>query len=756
MANEITVGGGGSSSTPQQVNLTFEALMKIDALLNDTETYLSNVFSNKLLQLQNGVYTAINNGTNIVTSKISNATSQIVNTINSQANTTNLKLQMAVSQIDTEIDKTQSAINSTIALSTSNIFKQLDIVQNNILNSLKSSGYDTQDEIKEQTLAIKTSALVIRDAIIELINLLPTNLTNAIDNSQLVEIIRDSIDDETWTSNLGIGTAINSIRAGLIAAMGDTSDITWLDRFNGVFDKLATNKYTDFSELMDDIKVLFGSNVLIGSLIGIGVFASTAWQLIWSIGEPFAKNVLQLSASAATPNELSATELLRLHSLGFMDENQFYSRMKEIGYNNRNSEDYENLKFNTMTENQVRIAYQRGILSENDLETQKKRLGYTDYNWQIAKKLWEYYPTPPDVVAFANRDVFEPDVINEFGLNQELSEDYLKLAQQIGLSEDFAKMYWYAHWYLPSLTQGYEMLHRGVIDETQLNKLFKAQDIVPFWREKLMEISYTPLVRVDVRRIHKMGIITDADLIQSYKNTGYNQKDAEIMAQWTKVYNGMGGDEGYIDTKNLTRSLIVKAYTSGLFEREIAIQRLIDIGHSTEDAEVILDLSSLDDYLNSIPSLQKDNAERIQKMVEYGVINGLLNKNEAKNELQTLGMTEEQTNNEIAFLEWEKFISIRELLIKNIRGKYIRFVLSRNDVMNSLRNNGFSNEEIEDLITQWDIIRDDRDNLPTKNELEEMLLKGVIDIEMWLNYMRGLGYSDVIIEHYLGLIVGSE
>lgn len=752
MANEIITGGGGSSGGVATVTLDFTSLSKIDGLLTDTENIINNNTNNKLVQVVNSIYTAINNSDAVIGSKIFNLAQSINTSINTASNTTNLKLQAGISLINSELDKTESVINTNLSKVAYNVTNQLDTVQRNIMNSIAVSANSTEDEIREQTTAIKMSAIAIRDGIVAVLETLPSNLISAIDNSEIVSFIKETITDDTLTSNLGVSNWLGSLQVYLMERMGDVQGLTWLDKLRTTFDKLATNRYTNIDEFMNDIKDLFGSNFLISSLVGMGVFVSTVWQLIWSIGEPFAKNVLQLSASVATPNELSSAELLRLHVLGFIDENTLYSRLKEIGYNNRNSEDIENLKFNTLTENQVRVAYQRGILSQEDLQTQKKRLGYTDYNWSIAQKLWEYYPTPPDVVSFANRDVFEPDVVQEFGLDQELSDEYLKLAKQIGLSEQFARWYWYAHWYLPSLTQGYEMLHRGIITPEQLDKLFKAQDIVPFWRDKLKAISYTPLVRVDVRRIHKMGIISDEDLIQSYKNTGYNQKDAEIMAQWTKAYNGMGGDDGYIDTKNLTRSLIVKAYTNGMFDRVDAIGRLMELGHTFEDSEIIIDLASLEDYVNSIPKEQQDNAKRIQDMVEYGVINGLISKAEAKDQLTQLGMSENTANSELAFLEWEKFISIRELLIKNLRTKYIRYIIPKNEVLSTLRNNGFNNDEIEDLFTSWDIIRDDRDGLPTKAELEEMLRKGVIGAGQWVDYMRGLGYSDSIIEHYKDLI----
>ena len=51
------------------------------------------------------------------------------------------------------------------------------------------------------------------------------------------------------------------------------------------------------------------------------------------------------------------------------------------------------------------------------------------------------------------------------------------------------------------------MLHRGVIDTAELDMLLRAQDVMPFWRDRLTAIAYRPLTRVDVRRMYKQGVL---------------------------------------------------------------------------------------------------------------------------------------------------------------------------------------------------------------------------------------------------------
>ncbi|GAH07016.1 unnamed protein product, partial [marine sediment metagenome] len=73
-------------------------------------------------------------------------------------------------------------------------------------------------------------------------------------------------------------------------------------------------------------------------------------------------------------------------------------------------------------------------------------------------------------------------------------EDYPKpletWAAKKGLSKEWSQRYWAAHWSLPSASQGFEMLHRGIINQSDLNMLLRALDVMPFWREKLTGIAY--------------------------------------------------------------------------------------------------------------------------------------------------------------------------------------------------------------------------------------------------------------------------
>jgi len=187
-----------------------------------------------------------------------------------------------------------------------------------------------------------------------------------------------------------------------------------------------------------------------------------------------------------------------------------------------------------------------------------KRQGFSEY--QIFNLLWatEAVPSPSDLVRFAVREVYTPEIIEKYGQMQELPPKFLEEAEKVGMSEEYAKAYWAAHWELPSASQGYEMLWRlspdmvdffreriksmGLDPEKvkfsldDMRTLLRTLDVMPYWRDKLIAISYAPLTRVDLRRMWDVALISEKELYMRYRELGYSPKDAQLLTLFTKAY----------------------------------------------------------------------------------------------------------------------------------------------------------------------------------------------------------------------------
>jgi len=228
------------------------------------------------------------------------------------------------------------------------------------------------------------------------------------------------------------------------------------------------------------------------------------------------------------------------------------------------------------------VAYQlRKDPSLSTLNQELQRIGIHPQYTDVYKELAYQIPPVADIITMAVREAFTPAIAERFGQYEDFPEDLETYAGMKGLSKEWAERYWAAHWALPSPQQGFQMLHRGVIDTDELSMLLRAQDVMPFWRDRLTEIAYRPLTRVDVRRMYKQGVLNEKEVFESYLDQGYNDDNAERMAEFTVR-------QTLASLSKFTSSDIIKAFASRMISKGEALSLLRDIGIRPEDATYII------------------------------------------------------------------------------------------------------------------------------------------------------------------------
>ena len=227
----------------------------------------------------------------------------------------------------------------------------------------------------------------------------------------------------------------------------------------------------------------------------------------------------------------------------------------------------------------ITAAY-RGDISPDELREAFSRSGLTDLGIIAAKSAGAFYPGPSDLIRFSVRDVFSPEIADRFGQNNEYPAEFTATAHKAGISEQIAKWYWSAHWDLPSVGQGQEMLQRGVIERADLDLLLRAADVMPFWREKLVKISYNPIGRIDIRRFHALGTVTTSELPALFRAQGYSPENADLASAWVVTYNANAKKAVDKDRTAQQTTAIVSARTAGTISQGDAVTQLTALGVS--------------------------------------------------------------------------------------------------------------------------------------------------------------------------------
>lgn len=380
-------------------------------------------------------------------------------------------------------------------------------------------------------------------------------------------------------------------------------------------------------------------------------------------------------------------QLIQMRRRGSINELQYYGMMRDAGISEQIAQDMYTASANYLTAYDYITLWRRGELADDDLDTELSRIGFVGEQQEHAKRVTLYYPNPDDIVRFAVREVYTPQIVQQYGLDEDMPPEYLAAAARGGLSDDFARQYWRSHWQLPSPTQAFEMLHRGQLDEDQLQTYLRTADYMPYWRDKLTAISYRPLTRVDVRRMHKMGVLSRQQVFESYKAYGYNDDNAELMTEFTVRYNE--GTEGQGED-----AIILARYHEGYIDRATAINELLSAGYETDVINTLL--TQVDEQIE---------AERIDLEAD-GIIDqyraGVIDDNELHLQLTRIGVPNERLNIVIA----------RELAQARSRVKS-----------------------------------------PSRTDIAQWLLTGVIDDDTWRGMMAGMGYSLINVERYYEALV---
>jgi len=336
----------------------------------------------------------------------------------------------------------------------------------------------------------------------------------------------------------------------------------------------------------------------------------------------------------------------------------------------------------------------RGIIRENDFTELVLGLGF-DASWLPRfKEAMFFIPPAQDLITMSVREAFTPATVAEFGQDDDFPDDFLFYAKQQGISEFWAHKYWQAHWVLPSVQMGFEMLHRRIISPEKLKRLMTALDIMPGWIDDLTKISFNPYTRVDIRRMHKVGVLDENEVFDAYLDIGYDQDRARKLTDFTLKLNNEDETLASDLADDLTRSNILGFYSDGTITREAAQGLLLNAGYNL--VSIGLFLTDVD-FKNE----RADRKAEIAIVIEQAKI-GNLSIDEARARLDSLGL--ETAEREKALIQLERVI-------------------------------------------QANVKR------PSKADLDKFIANDIITRESYRENMGRLGYSDFWIDKYEQLAV---
>ena len=425
------------------------------------------------------------------------------------------------------------------------------------------------------------------------------------------------------------------------------------------------------------------------ALIGVGFFL---FSFLRGTG-PVARTI-DFSSNRLIPNQIADPSLLtEMRWRRIIEEEEYKESMSKHGFNDIRTDNIFNSQQTLLGISELITAFRRKVIEGDEFFRGMKRLKVPEETTSKFLKITEFRPGPTDLVRFAVREAFTPEIVEKFELDADFPEEVLPRAGEVGIREEDMKLFWRAHWELPSIGLGTEMFHRLArvedpnikVSEEDFDLLLRTRDVMTFWRDRIKAVAFTLPTRIDIRRMFRDTHINEEEMFELYRQRGYNKLNAGRMTALAKSF--------YKDEdRQLSRALITKAFKVGEMERKDAVESMQGLGFSEEDAELIIKLEEISQSDKELD----DKIDTFQTLFIEGII-----------------------------VEAEFAKQLDELNLSANRKRL--------------------------LITQSLDKKAKRIRLPTKGDIQAFLQKQIITKEVGLDMLREIGTREIDLGRYLQL-----
>lgn len=701
---------------------------------------------NRLAELVEGILTRMSSYLDVIVEKLSsiydnivnflqNAISSIISSFTTQLNSLWSKMQGFLEGIVDKIGEIADRIREFVGA----VVDTLKTRIGDLVDGIREFAQRVVDGVKEFAQRVSDAITSAYAAVTERVRtVLQTILERIV---KVVEHFRKRF-EEIYTE------IVEALQRYLVSPIRETSDqVKEIAQFKiDVLTRVAMGQYDTWDAFVADITDPLPVLGAVGSVLTALLIGAVVMPAASSAIEPALTNLMHLANEHFRPALLSPGIASTAYFRGMIGREELEVQLAKSGYPDRLIDVVVESNRPLPSPGAIQEAYLRKFISKAEHDRLLRKHGYTDDDIALFEQLYYIIPMPADLIRMAVREAFSPDVASKFGQYEDFPEEFAAWAEKQGLSREWAERYWAAHWDLPSATQGFEMLHRRIITREELTLLLRALDVMPFWREKLIQLSYYPYTRVDVRRMYQLGILDEEGVYESYLDLGYDPEKARNLTEFTIRYYTPEDKTELDEYRDITRSLVERAYEQGVLTRDEAIQRLKSLGYRDEDVDLIIALVEARMALERTREDPIPLRSQTTKLILASYERGVYSQNETKDALSALGYSDTEIEWYIAMTDYSVVQGLRNAMIDIIHQRYVTRIIDRTEAIVQLGPLIPTSEEQRRLLEQWDVEREARLRKPSEAQFRAALYAGLITFEEYKEELRGLGFDEKYVE----------
>jgi hypothetical protein len=723
------------------VNASISAINTTRSALQSAIDGAAAANANRLSNVQNNVLNSLNATANALNNNQIALASNVMGSINSNAAAILLNLQNRTNDINANVAASSVGINNNVTNTGNSVVSRIQTAIDNAKSVLSGVVNAQTGGLAGLIANLSTQVAGIANSIPDAISGFLQNLLTTL--QQLVYIAGHVASEVGEDIGNWIGDRANFATSEINKRFAD---------LNSVIDKVKANRYHSWDEFESDLNHLSINTGLLQGIFNLVQFIPLVIQISQLTQKPFIDNLAHLADEKARSTLISPPDALALMQRKALNTIQFKEILAKQGYTDQDIISLGALALKTFDENTIRALFLRGIITDETHKGLLSELGYNDATIHLVSQLYEVLPNVSDLVRFAVREVYSPDITAKYGQFEDFPQRFAQEAAKQGLSNEQAKNYWAAHWELPSINMGYDMLHRGIISQDELATLLRTLDVMPFWRDKLIKLSYSPLTRVDIRRLYKEGILTETQVKQSYKEIGYDEQKANWLTQFTIKGGVITSEDGQDKIKDLSQTALIAAYKRGHLTRSQTKQDLINLGYDANEAEILLGIADYDEHQRLHPDRSLQHNEKLLSYTIRAYQKSNISQSDALEFLQEAGLTAQEAQTELDFALLEYHIQFQADITNQVKHLYLEGLLDNNGVQAKLNALDFSTPEITQIISELQIAKSLNLRKPTLAQFKKLYEKSIIDEPTYRTELSNFGYSD----YYVDLLMQLE